>query len=151
MTALEDLVAAVERNPTNPIVAAMLTDELMDARDMLRSEADAHVRNVQSAGGTAAQIRVGCELLANDTECRRYLLAQVFRTCGVPRGRRPTVIVTEGDKLRVTEARLLVDDPRYWGRVVILVGAAWLLYTWDARLTALAARRRLRRSVQKSD
>jgi hypothetical protein len=150
MTTLDDLVREVEQHPTNPIIAAMLTDELMAVKDMTRSEADAKVASVQTAGGMASLIRAATALLADATASRTHLLAQVYRVCRVPRRHYPTVIVSAGDALFISDQAYVPDRDDYWGHVVILVGARWLLSQWDAHRThvrTLRAARRRRRSA----
>ena len=56
MNDIDLLILAVERDPYNPIPASMLTDELMEEKGMLRSEADRHVSAVQKASIGALQL-----------------------------------------------------------------------------------------------
>lgn len=150
MTTLDDLVRALEQQPGNPIVAAMLTEELMDARDMTRSEADRVVLGTQLAATSAMQIREATALLSDLSTSRRVLLSAVYRACRVPRMHRPHVLVVDGWFLQINEATLPMNYDRYWGHVVILAGAGWLLrchreYREHVRQLRRAARTRRQR------
>lgn len=127
MTTLDDLVRLLEESPSNPIIAAMFVDEAMEVRDMQRSEADAVLAKIQRTGFDAQNIRAATALLAAGSRSCRHLLTAVYRECHVPRSFRPTVFVTNGDFVVVSDAFLSPDLVRYWGGVVILAGAQWLL------------------------
>lgn len=149
MTTVDDLVALVEQYPTNPIIAAMLTDELMERDGLLRHEADLAVFKVASVGGAAQAIRTAVSLLADDQPSARYLLHLVRVTCHCPRRSRPSVIITDGAALNIRPTSSVTTADDYWGHVVILAGATWILQRWAERVEAVRLQRRARRIARR--
>lgn len=142
MTTLDDLVRAVERDRTNPILAAMLTAELMELKDMTRSEADKAVQTVALGGSDATLIRQAAELLAGGTASRRWIVSTIYRRCRVPRGQRPVILIDRGTQYLVKAAHEPTGLDSYWGKVVIVAGATMLLTMWRDHHASILARRR---------
>lgn len=148
MTNLDDLVRLVEDSPTNPICRAMLTDALVDERDMLPTEADIHVLRIAVTAYESSQIRRATALLSDGTSSRRWLLARIYRACAVPRGQRPCVMVDGRCGLNIATTRNGRDPDEYWGRTVITAGAPWILHAWACRVEYVRCQRIARRRQQ---
>ena len=130
MNDIDLLTRAVEAEPRNTIIAAMLTDELMEARDMLRSEADRHVAAVQRVAGAARQVTLAVELMETGTRSQRQLTRRL-------RGPRVSA------RVRLDDPHRTGRRPRVWFSAIdeqgtlgiayyIAVGAGTVLKLWDA-------------------
>lgn len=145
MTDLEYLTRLLEDSPDNEVVRWMLADELYAVGDMTFSEAERKVQGIVAAAACARQIRAATELLADGTRSRAWLLVEIHRTCRMPRGVSPVVVVTLGDQLHVLPHRQPVGTPVYWGRAVISAGASWISMAWAAQRLRQRERQRLYR------
>lgn len=137
MTTTDDLVALVERHPTNPIVCGMLLDHLYGDVGLSFEAAEARVREVVAAARTAAQIHEAAALLVEGGRRRWAVLQMIHYAAGVPEGESPTVVVVAGDSLQIGTADRDGPVDRYWGQTVISVGAAWLLRRWATHVLTL--------------
>lgn len=150
MNDLDALTTAFEQNPHNDIIAAMLVDELMSARDMGRTEADAMVDRVRRAVLDGPQLLAAAELLKPGTFTGRLIPSAVRRHQGFAREARPTVIVVPGAGGPVTHHVGASAAADYWSRTTITVGAAWVLNWWDTYRTTAAIDNRARAAARKA-
>lgn len=101
MSDVDALVALLERDPDNAIVAAMLTDELMEARGMLRSEADRHVANVIAVAAEARELAEAAAEVRPGARWRGRILSCVRWVLGLDRRIRFTLLVVPGTEVRL--------------------------------------------------
>ena len=127
MSDIDLLTRAVESDPRNTILHAMLTDELIDQRDMLRTEADAHVQRVVAVAATARDLACAAQLLGTRDWLSRELRAAVLACVDLHNpGRACVLLVSGGDDPHECEIPLPGPAYRYWNEVVT-VGARWIL------------------------
>jgi hypothetical protein len=145
VTNLDILTRLVEREPNNDILTAMLTDELMDARDMLRSEADAHVAHVRAVAAEAAQLADAARLMVPGSPPCRALSRIAHAEAGVPLQAAASLLLEPGAAAPLLHPQWDHRGQRYWPPSVITVGAAWVLTTWRYELDMRSSRRRAAR------
>jgi len=135
------LTRAVENDPRNTILHAMLVDALIDQRDMLRSEADAHVRRVVAVAADARDLADAAQLMGAHDWLSRELRAAVLACVDLHNPGRACVLLVSGDD-DPTECEMSQLGPsnRYWNELVI-VGARWILTAAET----LRVRRRMNR------
>jgi hypothetical protein len=127
MNNFDPLTRALEQNPGNDIVAAMLTDALIDEKDMTRSEADRVVTDVRRAGLDAAQMAEAAELIKPGAPNRIALLTAVYGTCGESPECASPVLLIPGDDQPLRHG-LPGHHGRFWNSPIIFtVGAGWIL------------------------
>jgi hypothetical protein len=143
------LTTLVEQEPDNTIVAAMLTDELMDARDMLRSEAEKHVLHVQQTAAACRDLAAAAMLMVDGTGSHTYLLRRVLLVIDAPTWYLGTVLTVPGPERPRVFHLDNVDGPATWGHCMVTVGARWLLDQWDADAPRRERQRRVRRTRPK--
>lgn len=114
LTEVQDLIARLERDPENDVLAAMLCDELMDAKGMLKFEAMTHVRNLQGDARVALDIATVAKTIRAAGPRYVYLLERVRRTLGQPEGAAYVLFLVGGDekpRIGVHVHDLAADDP----------------------------------------
>jgi hypothetical protein len=143
VTDLNDLIELVESQPDDDLAALMLTDALMELREISRSEAGRHVKRIRETALSSRRIIAATKLLATGTASRRYLIRLVYATCRVPRRRKPIVVVTDEVGVTVRTVPNHVETDSYWNSSVITAGAQWLLDQWRDRPRPTRRRRPL--------
>jgi len=127
MSDVDLLTAQVELHPTNDIVASMLVNELMESRDMNRSEAGAHVVRVQEVAIDAAFMRRAAELLSGCPWQRAWardtVLEQIVNL-PVPC---PVVMLIRGLQSPRLHMRPYEQVGTAWVQAIVTVGAQWLV------------------------
>jgi hypothetical protein len=121
------LADALSADPNNAILEAMLTDELLDARDMLRSEADRHIAALRAAARTEQDFHRAAELLADGSPRQEELMIRVYQFIGWGALHDNTLFLVPGlaePLLRMHEVR---DGRNVWAGQTVTVGATWLL------------------------
>lgn len=126
MNDVDLLILAVEKEPHNDIVAAMLIDELMGERDMIRSEAERHVTAVQLASINAREIAQVAALFACPGPARDRVMTIV--TNAWPANAHPTarIHVVVGDTPPMKAIGDSTDTPSPFLDVVY-IGAKFIL------------------------
>jgi len=97
MTDVQLLINLVSKDPDQDISAAMLVDELMDARGMLRSEADRHVERLRADCRSAKQIDLVASFIRERGRRWVALMAEVALAIGFDDGRPFGLAVMGGD------------------------------------------------------
>ena len=126
MNNIDLLTAQVELYPTNPIVASMLVDALMEERDMHRSESEAHVMRVQEVATDAAFMRFAAELLLGSATTVGWARRRCIEAAGAPAGAPVTLLIVAGLQCPQNGTREDYGPDPYWGTHVITVGGQWL-------------------------
>lgn len=97
MTDVQLLVTLIEQDPESEISAAMLTDELMEARGMIRSEADRHVERVRKTARQVLQMKFAAGLIAAKGPAYRALLDTIADAHPLFFASMCTIYVVSGD------------------------------------------------------
>jgi hypothetical protein len=148
---LETLTALFERDPFNPVLLAMLTDELITSGGMNRTEADQKLQRVQLVARQAAELREAGTLMTPGTDSGRYLLRELMRVTAVPDGWAcSAVLLSDGAEPFRTEPTVS-EVTGLWGATVIYAPARWVITCWETRVLVQqkeAARARRRRPAK---
>jgi hypothetical protein len=139
VTDIDLLTTRLEADPANTILAAMLTDELMDTRDMLRSEADRHVSHVQATATQARQLAEATHLMHRGSASGRWLQPHCRRWVHLPARSYYMIVVIAGDSAPLIPLGAGATMHRPWVGILVTVGAAWVIREWEAHI---AQRRR---------
>jgi len=124
---IDMLTSALGREPNNDILAAMLVDELMSERDMLRSEAEGHVRAVQQAKWQQWDLETATRLYSCDANFQCRAARYVRHTYKQLRGQSFTLIIVVGHQPPTMQPGSEGgNDSHLWG-VAVTVGASTLL------------------------
>lgn len=128
MSDVELLTKMIEADPDNLVGERMLTDALVEERDMIPTEAAEHVRRVIQSARDARDLTDATKLLAIGQPRREYLLNLILLGCGLEDVSDATVFVTVGS----AAPHLILLDSITPGRVAfspwtLVVGATWLL------------------------
>lgn len=121
------LTAAVVQNPRNDILAAMLTDELMGAKDMLRAEANKHVENVQLTADHARQMDAAAAVLGGKGRYAQGLRYDIIDIVGADHQFPPFIFIVPGPDGPCISYRPSDTSAAYWGNSIVTVGALWCL------------------------
>lgn len=142
MTTLEDLVKLVEDDPINPICSAMLIDELMDERDMNRSEAEAHVKRVAEVAIDAAFLRRAADLVSGCSWQRGWVRSTLADALPGYIASLCTIVLVPGLTPPVIASNPSREVDEYWRSYLVTVGAQWLYRQYRELLASRTARRR---------
>jgi len=137
------LAGQLEADPCNTIVRAMLTDALMEDRDMPPTEAERHVRDLIKVATWRREYELVSELWRCCPMDRRRMLAQVFEQlpsvstpyCG------PYLIC--GDVAPYATVRDWHGDGEHYSYFEVAVGTSWL-YAQFTTTTRADAEQRLK-------
>lgn len=97
LTEWTDLLARLERDPESDILAAMLTDELMDARGMARNEADKYVATARGVAQTALDIAFVASVIRAKGPAYHWLMSHVWDAIALPDTTPITLFIVGGD------------------------------------------------------
>lgn len=128
MTDASDILAALCDDPESVILAAMLTDALMEERGMLRSEADRHVcRVIQDARDLLDISAAATIMTAGDG--RRYRVLDAMMLAIWPNEVPPSFswIIVGGDDEPCRMLTASSEDGPYPFEWVLKVGARWII------------------------
>lgn len=126
LTEVDDLIARLERDPENDVLAAMLCDELMDARGMYRFEAMGYVRNLQTDARAALDIAFVAKVLRAAGPKYVYLIERIRRSLEQPEGTAFVLFLIGGEdapRIGVTVDQLAEDDPG--PGLYVALGCTW--------------------------
>lgn len=142
MTTIDDLIRAVEDNPENPIIAWMLTDELIGARDMTRTEADKRVAEVQLVAVQAREVRSAAEVMQKGTRSGQWLMNYARGYLGLRRRAPFTLFLVPGAEApaHISPPDRPEDIPQ--PEATATVGARWVLDHWTQHVQQLRRDRR---------
>ena len=147
MNNVDLLTAQVELHPDNPIVAAMLLDELMEARDMHRSEAEAHVKRIQEVAIDAAFLRRAAEITGGCPWQRAWVRDTVLEHIQLPVGAEVVVMLAPGLNPPAHHYTVSPNNECLWTPGTVTVGGQWLVREYREML---AWRRIGRRETRES-
>ena len=127
MTNAQDILANLEADPDSEILAAMLTDALMEERGQLRSEADRHVEIARQNARDARDMKFACGLFRARGPAafmiREFLLVQYLGGESIPF----TVYLILGSNGPTTTFTLEGNHPAFGnGDHAIAVPAKWV-------------------------
>lgn len=114
LTEWKDLLERLERDPENEILAAMLTDELIEARRMQWSEATRYVTTARKVARDALDLECVVATIRADGPRYVYLCERIRRTLGQCADARFVLFLTCGDgrpRLGVGTDLLGAEDP----------------------------------------
>lgn len=135
MTDVQLLINLIERDPDSDITAAMLTDELMECRGMLRSEADRHVERVRADARTALQIQFTAGLIAAKGPAYYAMRNEVARVLGFNGNETYSFVVVGGeDEPRVSVAGTMQARALGVDGLFVALPAGWVC-AWFRRNT----------------
>lgn len=126
LTEWHDLLARLEQEPESDILAAMLTDELMEARDMNRTEADKYVAKARAEARTVKDIEFVTALIHAKGPAYEHLVTEIRRACGIFNHETITLFVIGGEQSPWTGPPQKLNNPDliYQGWAVT-VPATW--------------------------
>jgi hypothetical protein len=136
------LTGRLEADPSNSILASMLTDELMESRGMIRSEADRHVASVVAVAGQARQLAEATHLMRSGSASGRWLHTRCRRWAHIAQRIPYTLLLVAGDAPPVIASAPLLGELVPWTGVLITVGAAWAIHEWQVQAAQKRTRRR---------
>lgn len=146
MTDVACLVKLIEQDPDTDILAAMLIDELMEARGMLRSEAERHVRHVQADARIAKQIDFVARLLRAKGPAYTYLCRAIERHLMIQEVIGYTLYVVSGDgPPRFCRVGDVVQTPTARHGYPIAIPAGWVIHWFRQNTYPIEPVRRPRR------
>lgn len=130
MTDANDILAALKQDPESIILAAMLTDALMEERDMLRSEADRHVERVQRDARDLRDIQAAADIMSAGDGRRLDVLDKVIAVCW-PDEVPPSFswVIVAGDAPPISRDEYKSNPGAWWYETVVTVGACWIIKT----------------------
>lgn len=128
MTDANDLIDALEADPHSEILAAMLTDELMESRGMIRTEADRHVERLRADARERIECAAAAEVMRS-TDGRSDRVKEHIRLMCFEGLQPPAYnfIVTGGDSPPVATARQIDSPNGWWHEWTVTVGALWIV------------------------
>lgn len=127
MTDLDHLIRRLEADPDSDIGAAMLIDELMDARGMLYTEAERHVRQLQADARSVLQMTFVAELIRAKGPAHDALHELIRELAGLSKGEAYTLFVTSGSEAPSGGVRGATINNRLLGPgLVIFLPAGWV-------------------------
>lgn len=148
MTDVTLLVNLIEQEPESPFYAAMLVDELMEARGMLRTEADRHVERVQADARLALDLKNATALVAAKDEYWPILCEHLRIVCHLARDESFDLIVIPGPSEPNHRRHNRSRNGQWWDDITVTVGASWLM-GWKSCVFPTPGRARTRRAVRK--
>lgn len=149
MSDVDTLTQMLEREPDSLVGVAMLTDALIEERDMTRSEADRYAEHVQQSARDARDLAAAAGYLAQDTPVRRSLHHLVQAMSGYPSHWPYTIVLVPGDgEVHAVDATLDGDEPTRVGYTAT-VHARWVcfygrLFSTGRHVTGTPQKRRRR-------
>lgn len=151
MNNVEDLTRELEREYLNDIVASMLTDALMEEKDMLRSEADKHVTYIRENGRILKDLQTAGELFSSETYFSFVVSIQIYTMLAIPPGIAPALRIEAGDM----PPRAIWPTPevpeQYWEDCTIMVGASWCWGVYHSVQEQHKKRRKAESALRKSE
>ena len=135
------LTSALEREPGNSILSAMLTDALMEERDMNRSEADRHVTSIVAVASEAAQLSDAAALLALKSPIRYQIQNRILALSRMRSGGELTIVLVPGTHPPTVVADRHIDAGGLFWWNTVTVGAANVL-SYAAEITPQRSRSR---------
>lgn len=127
MNNTELLISQVELHPTNPIVAAMLVDELMESKDLTRAQADVQVQKVREVAIEAAFLRRASEIMAGCPWQRHWGRATVLEELGAPDDTTAVIMLVSGPQAPRLHVPTSMEHGALWHEGTITVGAEWVV------------------------
>lgn len=109
-----DLVHRLEADPENDVWAAMLTDALIEEREMIRTEADGYVATLRKTARDALDIAHVANVIRANGPQYVYLIERIRRTLGQPTGAAFVLFLIAGDgdpRIGVGIEMMPEDDP----------------------------------------
>lgn len=110
----KDLLDRLERDPESDVLAAMLTDELIEARGMTYSEAAGYVATARKTARDALDIAHVANVIRANGPQYVYLVERIRRTLGQPSGAAFVLFLIAGDgdpRIGVGIEMMPDDDP----------------------------------------
>jgi hypothetical protein len=149
VTDANDMIAHLEREPESDIVAAMLVDELMQTRGMLRTEADRHVTKLRMDARDNLDMLNASFLVRPGSPVRDAIHLEVKRVCW-PNDPAPpfTLVLRPGSDLPRAHTEHHSTGSCWWYEWVVLVPARWVLRHFSGKVPT--HRHRLRGHTKRS-
>jgi hypothetical protein len=134
MTEQQDLVDILNESPDSQLFAAMLTDWLIEHKDMHRSEANLHVAKVVSIAKMAMGASQGTALLAHGTISQTILRQRIQEVVNAPNPDAVVVLTVPGHQppTLTDHSPDAAYSPAFYRTVT--VGSGWLARTWIENL-----------------
>lgn len=131
LTEWTDLLARLERDPGNDVLAAMLTDELMEARDMYRTEADRYVATARRAAQDSADMTWLANLITSKGPAYDLILAKIRSALAIYAYETLTLFVVAGtDEPRVGQVPGDVPEGALFHGFPVAIPATWARTWW---------------------
>lgn len=132
MTEQQDLVDLINETPNSELFAFMLTDWLIEHKDMIPSEARRHVQNVVMVATAALDAYRAGLMLSHGTSSRPVLVKAIREWLQTRDADHAVVIMIPGHQApQLTTYRQWEDGSSDYHRQVT-VGGGWLMRTWLA-------------------
>lgn len=144
------MIAHLKDEPESDIVAAMLTDELMETRGMLRTEADRQVLDLRRTFRAALPVGQAHNIIHADVAFRVWLREKVSEDVKLGRGTNFTIDIIPGVQPAFLSFAGEEAQAKYNYGVVIGVGASLVIYWYAEWLKTLPPREQRRRARRKS-
>lgn len=131
LTEWHDLLQALEEDPQSDILAAMLTDELMESRGMARNEADRYVELARVSARQALDVKWATELIVAKGPAFHALVSEVRTLVGIYATDEFTMFVIPGEGRPEV---LVPADVRERGAIYrgfpVSLPASWVRFWW---------------------
>lgn len=149
MNDIDLLAGQVEQYPTNPIVASMLVDELIDNRDMNRSEAEGHVKRVQEVAIDAAFLRRATEIVSGCPWQQCWARDRIQEGLVFTTAARPTILLVAGLQGPVRTQTFNTPGMPAHLRDLITVGGQWVVREYREYLAWMKIHKRELREAKR--
>ncbi len=144
MNDLDMLIDLVEHNPDAMLYQEMLTDELMERRDMIRSEADRHAHGIAKKARDARDLTDAAAIMTKPTAVTRATMASLIHTLGERGDRVNSLILIPGESGPETTAGSIPNRRGGFYRIM-WVGATYYLRVYQREVKNALSRKATRR------
>jgi hypothetical protein len=133
LTGVDDLVTRIEHDPDNIVLAAMLVDELVEARGMYRWEAMLHVQRVQTTAHDQLDMEWLAKLITRKGPAFRELVTTIQSALALYPGETITLfVVTGSNPPRIGEVPTDVPEGAIFHGFPVAVPATWARTWWHS-------------------
>jgi len=138
---VDELLAALHREPDDLTAVAALTDALIEERDMQPTEAARHAEHAMQVARDARDLAAAATLLRPAAPWHAALVRDIKRACWVTDSAVAVIIIVNGDGKPQASACEPTEPGAEWWGITITVGARWVLHHFrtDRNLLLLAA------------
>lgn len=151
MNNVDALTELLTASPDDDITAYLLTDALMEERDMTRSEASRVVLHVRLAGYEARDLALAAEAIRPDSPDRSRCLSLIRAACSTQPPVGANVVLVPGAKKPHAVCEYRSNPGAWWYDWTVTVGASWLLSALALRVIRdrMAEQKRARKRSEK--